>query len=419
MTMLRPAIMMLAIAMAGAGAQATRAPQDRLVSALQANRLSLTLGDGQPSGPGWDWLLQQARGARITVIGEEHGVAETAQLSSALFSALRPTGYSRVAIELSPAIARDVEAAGRRSGFQGIANFLTTPGIFTFYNMREEVQFLADVIKAAPGEKVLWGLDREIFSDRYLISRLEPKVPGRARDAFARLKQASENAKAQNERTGNPDDLFFLSQDSLLATALRAAWPNPDAESDAILRTIEGSLAVETAERNGGAWPYQVRRAEWMRSNMAALVTPDRAGGRNAPKVLMKFGYNHAIRGANYINVFDLGAMADEVAAITGDRAFHLLVIPGPGSQQAVLGGAGFGAVSSDGVDELRAGEQRITRVLPNTNATGHEVIDLRRLRPLAMRGLESWNADVVRTIHGYDAVVIWKGAHASSGLKP
>jgi hypothetical protein len=44
-------------------------------------------------------------------------------------------------------------------------------------------------------------------------------------------------------------------------------------------------------------------------------------------------------------------------------------------------------------------------------------VIDLRPLRRLAMRGLESWNADVVRTIHGYDAVVIWKGAHAASGL--
>ena len=28
---------------------------------------------------------------------------------------------------------------------------------------------------------------------------------------------------------------------------------------------------------------------------------------------------------------------------------------------------------------------------------------------------LESWNSDVVKTIHGYDAAVIWKGARASS----
>ncbi len=111
--------------------------------------------------------------------------------------------------------------------------------------------------------------------------------------------------------------------------------------------------------------------------------------------------------------------MADEVAALTGDRAFHVLVLPGPGSRRAVPGPhGGFVAVSSDEVDELGAGDQRLARVLANPDATGHEVIDLRALRPLAMRGLDGWNPDVVRTIYGYDAVVIWKGAHASSSLE-
>ena len=130
----------------------------------------------------------------------------------------------------------------------------------------------------------------------------------------------------------------------------------------------------------------------------------------------MKFGYNHMIRGANYVNVFDLGAMANEVAALDGGRAFHILVLPGPGSRQAVFGpGRSFVPVSSDEFDEFRAGDGRLTRVLSSAGAAGHEVIDLRALRPLAMRGLESWNPDAVRTIHGYDAAVIWKGAHAST----
>jgi hypothetical protein len=116
------------------------------------------------------------------------------------------------------------------------------------------------------------------------------------------------------------------------------------------------------------------------------------------------------------VNSFDLGAMADEVAALNGGRAFHILMLPGPGSRQAVLGpGRSFVSVSSDEFDEFRAGDQRLTRVLSNANATGHEVIDFRPLRPLAQRGLESWNPDVVRTIYGYDAAVIWKAAHASS----
>jgi hypothetical protein len=107
------------------------------------------MGDG-PAGRGWDWLVREARDARFTLVGEEHGVAETAQFSAALFNALRGAGYNRMAVELSPVIAEDVEAAARRNGFKGVADFLTSPSTFTFYNLREEAQFLADVIKDAP-----------------------------------------------------------------------------------------------------------------------------------------------------------------------------------------------------------------------------------------------------------------------------
>jgi len=198
-----------------------------------------------------------------------------------------------------------------------------------------------------------------------------------------------------------------------VVSAVRAAWSNPDRESDTILRTLEESLVISTAARTSTNWAYSQRRAQWNRDNLAARLREERGA---PPKVMLKFGYNHMIRGANYVNSFDLGAMADEVAALSGGRAFHILVLPGPGSRQAVLGpGRSFVSVSSDEFDEFRAGDQRLTRVLSNANATGHEVIDFSALRPLAQRGLEGWNPDVVRTIYGYDAAVIWKGAHASS----
>ena len=78
----------------------------------------------------------------------------------------------------------------------------------------------------------------------------------------------------------------------------------------------------------------------------------------------------------NYVNIFDVGAMTDEVASLSGGRAFHILVLPGPGSHQAVLGpGRSFVPVSSDEFDEFQAGDQRLTRVLSNSAVTGHEVI--------------------------------------------
>ena len=72
---------------------------------------------------------------------------------------------------------------------------------------------------------------------------------------------------------------------------------------------------------------------------------------------MLKFGYNQSIRGANYFNVFDIGAMTDEIAALNGGGAFHIIVLPGPGSRQAVLGpGRSFVSVSSDEFDEFQLG---------------------------------------------------------------
>src|SRR3954465_4487845 len=125
-------------------AQPQTSPQARLLEALQKNRLSLTMVDA-PAGPGWDWLVEQARDARFTLIGEEHGVAETAQLSAALFNALRGSGYSRMAIELSPIIAQDIEVAARSHGLQGILDFYSAPTTWSPMYLREEAQFLAAV----------------------------------------------------------------------------------------------------------------------------------------------------------------------------------------------------------------------------------------------------------------------------------
>src|SRR4030088_2948505 len=202
-----------------------------------------------------------------------------------------------------------------------------------------------------------------------LIARLEPRVPRRAKQSFTRLKEASTSSWAQREK--NPGPPFLFTQDPAIVSAVRAEWPNPDRESNTILRTLEESLAINAVARTGTAWDSSERRAQWMRNNLAERLREERGRGTQ-PKVMMKFGYNHMIRGANYVNIFDVGSMTDEVAALNGGRAFHILVLPGPGSRQAVLGpGRSFVSVSSDEFDEFQTGDQRVTRVLSNANATG------------------------------------------------
>src|SRR5688572_8109048 len=63
---------------------APEGPAARLLEALFKNRLPLTM-EGGPAGAGWDWLVREARAAQFTLIGEEHGIVETARFSAALF----------------------------------------------------------------------------------------------------------------------------------------------------------------------------------------------------------------------------------------------------------------------------------------------------------------------------------------------
>src|SRR5262249_22669183 len=148
---------------------------------------------------------------------------------AALFKALRGSGYTRMAIELSPIIAQDIEAAARRNGLQGILGFFAAPSTWSPMYLREEAQFLAAVVAAAPKkERVLGGFDREIFSDRYLISRLEPRVPQRARASYARLNEASTGSAARRAKNPDAEPPFLFAQEPAIVSAVRADWTNPD-----------------------------------------------------------------------------------------------------------------------------------------------------------------------------------------------
>src|SRR2546426_8959003 len=103
----------------GAQSQNPGSGPARLLEALQRNRLPLTMSNG-PAGRGWDWLVQEARDARFTLIGEEHGVAETAPFSAGLFNAPRGFRHNRITVVLLPIIAPDNEAAAGRHSPPGV-----------------------------------------------------------------------------------------------------------------------------------------------------------------------------------------------------------------------------------------------------------------------------------------------------------
>ncbi len=389
--------------------------EQRVAAAAASARLPLVFDGTSFSGEGWDRLLAEGRSAQFFLLGEEHGIAENPKLSAALFAALHPSGYRKFIIEVSPPMAKELDQAAR-DGVDGLRALYTKPGGEpAFFGMKEEAEMLAAVrASSKEREEVFWGVDYEVGGDRLLIARLETKTaPEAARAAIQKLKAASAASWEQYESTRNPGFIYSFSGDPALVRAVRDAWPERDEESSQLLDALEETFEINRLWVAGKGWESNERRSEFFRQNFIRHWRAEKASGR-APRVFAKLGASHLTRGRNLTETYDLGALIPEVAALEGGKAFHLLVLPGNGSMTAVFDPTAWTYRPAPAKDGYAKGlEPILSAAIPDA----FTLIDLRALRPLVSSSSQA-SANLLRTVHGFDAALIMSGSTPSANLR-
>jgi hypothetical protein len=394
---------------------ADRLRRERIASAAAANRQRLAYDGGTFAGAGWEMLVARGRAAQFFLLGEEHGIAENPKLAAQLFTTLAPAGYSRVAIEISGPMATAFDDALTEGGADALNRMLTAPeSRVAFFGMREEAAWLAAARRAVPRGRFLWGTDYETAADRHLLAILRAKrKPAAAEAALARLEAASAAGWARYEATHDLLQIPAFSGDPALVQAVREAWPQPDAEADRVLDTLAETFAINRlwAERRG--WESNERRGAFMRANFLRHWRAEKSAGR-APKVFLKYGASHMVRGRNHTETFDLGSLLPEIAALEGGHAFHLLVLPGAGSPLASIDPATFTYTSSN---EQGTYVTDLEPILSQAYPDAMTLFDTHALRPLLGSSRTPATADLMRAVHGFDAILVMTGSTASSNL--
>jgi hypothetical protein len=404
-----------------ASAQTPPAPsfEERLAAKAAESRHAVHFKDGAFSGPGWDLLVKEGQASRFFLVGEEHGVAETPAVVRELFRKLQPAGYRHLALEISPPMATVLDGLARE-GLPKVASFFQEypPGV-AFFTLKEEAELLVAARAAVSSkEPVLWGLDYEVTADRFLFDRMRTKAPaGPAREAVEALYQKSAAAWKTVSETKNPGAFFSFSMTPDILAGVRQAWPDPDAESALALDVIGETLAINQLFVTNQNWESNERRAQLNRRNFlrlwneAVAATPE----GSAPRVMLKFGASHMIRGRNVTEVFDLGNLASEMAAAEGGKSFHLLVIGGAGTEHAIFNPMELSYVPAP-VD--LADEEGLGSIIGQPFPEGFTLIDLRPLRPLfsAARTKKS-DPELMRIVHGFDAILVLTGSRPSKML--
>ncbi len=389
----------------------------RLTERARENRRTLRFDGRTFSGPGWDLLVTEGRAAEVFLLGEEHGIAENAKLAGALFAALAPAGYRKAAVEVSPVMAAEMDRTVTAGGVAGLRRMFEDKGSgAAFFGMREEAEWLAAARRALGGRApFLWGFDYEVGGFPMLVARLaaRPKPP-RAEAPMAALSAAVRDLWGRYEQTRDPLIPSF-GGDPAWVRAVRAAWLRPDPESEVILTTLEETLEINRLYFANRGWESNQRRADFNKANLIRLWRGEQAAGRS-PRLFCKFGASHMVRGRSATEAMDLGTTLHELAALRSGHAFSVMVLPGDGAEVAAFDPSAWTyRPRRGGKDEYAAG---LDPLLAATEPGVFSLIDMRPLRPLlpAARARIA-HPELVRSVHGFDALLVMNGSTASANL--
>jgi hypothetical protein len=280
--------------------------------------------------------------------------------------------------------------------------------------MREEAEWLAAARAAVPGARpVLWGMDYEVGADGHLIAMLKTmRKPPAAVAALAALETASSAAWARYVETREIQHIYSFSGDPALVERLRAAWPGAGAEARRIMDTLQGTFETNQLWTQNRGWESNARRARLMRANFLEHWHAEAAAGRS-PRLMMKMGAYHMTRGLTGTDVFDLGTLVPELAAIEGRKAFQMLVLNGLGTQTAQLDPAAF-RYANQPTDDFHAS---LAPLVGQAFEGAFTLFETAPLRGIARLGAEGVDLDLARVVQGFDAVLLMTGSTPSANL--
>ena len=391
-----------------------------LVAAFQKHSHAMTFENGNLAGEGFTFLQEEAGKSPFFLIGEDHGIAEIPLFTAALFKALKHVGYQYFATETGPFTAAFLqERASRANWLQDYSAFLQKyPWSIPFYSWQEETTIIDVVMEGqSGGDPLLWGLDQEFaasfrmhFAD--LKKQAETEESRKIAEKYYQLAMQSFTASFQ-ERAPHKAFMAIVKPEDF--TKLKKAFSGQPKNLE-LIREMEESIRIYQYWFVGEGYQSNYERAEMMKRHFLAYYQKAQEKTPQ-PRVLFKFGANHIYRGANGLNVFDIGNFVSELASQQGKTSFHLYVLGKKGTQNA------YTPFSKSEADKKKSYDAAnyLDKVDFSTvfQATGEEkwsVVDLRPLRKaLFSRQIKNVHPGLEKVIWSYDAILVIPQVSAST----
>ncbi|MCB0633229.1 MAG: hypothetical protein R2824_32595 [Saprospiraceae bacterium] len=392
-----------------------------LIQALEKNRYGLTLENESLSGAGADLLQAEAADNQFLLIGESHGLAEIPKFTAALFRQITAQGYRYFATETGPFTAELLEGWAQTPQFmdQLKEHLRQYPWSIPFYYWQEEAVMLHQIVSRQKQQgPVVWGLDQEFAgSPRMLLPKLlDYAMDEKGATVIRSYADQAQKGFATTIENGNPAGMFFYSTSADDFARIRSAI-NDDPRGQRLLSELEESWEIYSKYFQRQGYASNRQRAEMMKRHFWEYYRVAKQNG-DQPKVLIKLGSNHTYRGANGLNVFDIGNFVNELASIERTGSFHLYVIGKQGTQNAYNPFTDESAKQQPYDARNYLDRIDIGPLLEASLEGAWTLFDLRPLRPLLFnKTLKELDPALEKLIWSYDAFLVIPEVHASLNI--
>lgn len=390
-----------------------------LLATLAESKMTLSFDGSGLKGAGADFLIKEADKAHYFLIGEDHGIAQLPEFTSAMLRALAPRGYQHYATEIGPVsadlITHNLKSKSPVMVFSKL--FEVYPFAIPFFTWKNEAE-VVQVLKEETGllNHNLWGLDQEfIISARMLLNHLrEIALDDNARSLAELYYQKAMKGFEEAVATKVPAIFLTTAQPDDYAR-LKEAFKHSE-QALRLLSELEESQEIyaKIMMRGEGFQSNQQRANMMKRHFMEAYERASRQ--EEAPKVIVKLGANHVYKGYNSLGALDLGNFVNEFAVTKGQQSFHIYVGAHKGNQNA------FNLLSQSEADKKKAfdnSESQNAAAFYKAANGETSLFDLRPLRALIFnKRLKDLAPELEKLIYSYDAFLVIPEATASQNYR-
>lgn len=384
-----------------------------LVNQLKENSLPVIYKDGKLSGVGADFLFREAEKAQFFLIGEEHGIAENPLFAAAILQELNRFGYKYFASEIGKlTMTRLEKSAQNKPANEVLADFNRRyPFSLPFYNWKEEGVLMETALKLPRGKvPTIWGLDQEFFfSPVYHFERLLELAPNaKSKAVVDEYYQKTKVELAKSIETKNPSAAFIVTAKPADFEKLRTAFTAKDTEANQILNDLQTSAEIYQKNSVGKIYENNLQRSRFLKQRFMEFYE-QALKIEKTPKVFFKFGAAHVVRGRNYVNVFDVGSLASEIADANKMNSFHILILATDGVQNKYFPFVGNEADKKKKIDPTKVyGYFDVSPFMSLAEPQNWKVIDLRQFRALVgTKKLTNPPNGFTDLIFNFDAVLL------------